>query len=321
MSEVVVRASIAAGIAFAVAMLIGPITIKNLRKLRAGQVVRDDGPQSHLKKSGTPSMGGVIIIVSLLLGSAAATPGYSMLPWALFITTGCGLVGMLDDYISIVSHRSLGLRARQKILFQLIFGLILGAWAYSNPNIGSEIIIPFSDGRMIDLGIWYIPFTMLVLVASANAVNLSDGLDGLASGTMAIASFAYVAVASSVGHGEAGAFAGAVGGACLGFIWWNAYPAAIFMGDTGSLALGAALASMAVLTRTELLLLVIGGVYVAEAMSDVIQVAYFKLTGKRVFRMAPIHHHFELKGVPEPKIVVRFWIVAAFLAALGFAAL
>lgn len=321
MSEVVTRSLIAAGISLVISILIGPIAISNLRKLKAGQVIRDDGPKSHMKKSGTPSMGGVIIIVSLLLGSAAATPGYSMLPWALFITTGCGLVGMLDDYISIVSHRSLGLRARQKILFQLIFGLILGAWAYSNPNIGSEIIIPFSDGRMIDLGIWYIPFVMLVLVSSANAVNLSDGLDGLAAGTMAIASFAYVAVSSSLGHSEGGAFAGAVGGACLGFIWWNAYPAAIFMGDTGSLALGAALASMAVLTRTELLLLVIGGVYVAEAMSDVIQVAYFKLTGKRVFRMAPIHHHFELKGVPEPKIVVRFWIVAAFLAALGFAAL
>lgn len=321
MSEVVVRASIAAGIAFAVAMLIGPITIKNLRKLRAGQVVRDDGPQSHLKKSGTPSMGGVIIIVSVLVGSAAASPSYAMLPWVLFVTTGCGLVGMLDDYISIVARRSLGLRARQKILFQLVFGLILGAWAYSNPGIGSGIIIPFTHGHVVDLGMWYIPFVMLVLVASTNAVNLSDGLDGLAAGTMAIASFAYVAVSSALGHGEASAFAGAVGGACLGFIWWNAYPASVFMGDTGSLALGAALASMAVITRTELLLLVIGGIYVVEAMSDVIQVTYFKLTGERVFRMAPIHHHFELKGVAEPKIVVRFWIVAAFLAALGFAAL
>jgi phospho-N-acetylmuramoyl-pentapeptide-transferase len=146
MSEVVTRSLIAAGISLVISILIGPIAISNLRKLKAGQVIRDDGPKSHMKKSGTPSMGGVIIIVSLLLGSAAATPGYSMLPWALFITTGCGLVGMLDDYISIVSHRSLGLRARQKILFQLIFGLILGAWAYSNPNIGSEIIIPFSEG-------------------------------------------------------------------------------------------------------------------------------------------------------------------------------
>ncbi len=322
MSAVLVGSLVATAIALVTAIIIAPPIIRSLTRLKVGQVVRDDGPASHLAKTGTPSMGGVIILIATLAGSlSAGGPHWRELGWALFVSTGCGLVGMLDDYISIVAHRPLGLRARQKLLFQLAFGLVLGAYGYITPGLGSTVVIPFARGLQFDLGVWYIPFVALVLVSATNAVNLTDGLDGLAGGTVAIAAFAYVAIASRLNLPAVGAFAGAVGGACLGFVWWNAHPAAVFMGDTGSLGLGAALAAMAVLTKTELLLIVIGGVFVAETLSVVIQVVSYKLTRKRVFRMAPIHHHFELAGVAEPKIVVRIWIVAAFFAALGCAGL
>ena len=322
MSAVLIRSLMAAAVALLAAIVTAPPIIRSLVRLRVGQVVRDDGPASHLAKTGTPSMGGVIMLIAALAGSIASAGSHLRdLGPALFVSTGCGLVGMLDDYISIVAHRSLGLRARQKLLLQLALGLVLGAFGYITPGLGSAIVIPFTRGVQLDLGVWYIPFVALVLVSATNAVNLTDGLDGLAGGTVAIASFAYVAIASRLGLPAVGVFAGAVGGAALGFVWWNAHPAAVFMGDTGSLALGAALASMAVMTRTELLLIIVGGVFVAETLSVAIQVISFKLTRKRVFRMAPLHHHFELAGVAETKIVVRFWIVAAFFAALGSAGL
>lgn len=322
MSAVVVRSLIASAIALAAAMITAPPIIRSLTRLKVGQVVRDDGPALHLKKMGTPTMGGVIMLIATLAGSLAAAGSPSReLAWALFVSTGCGLIGMVDDYISVVAHRPLGLRARQKLLLQLMLGLLLGAYGYITPGVGSAVAIPFARGVQIDLGVWYIPFVALVLVSTTNAVNLTDGLDGLAGGTVAIAAFAYVAIASRLNLPAVGVFAGALGGACLGFVWWNAHPAAVIMGDTGSLALGAALASMAVMTRTELLLVVIGGVFVAETLSVMVQVISFRLTRRRVFRMAPLHHHFELGGVAEPKIVVRFWIAAAFFAALGCAGL
>ncbi len=322
MSAVLIRSLMATSVALVAAVVTAPPIIRSLTRLKVGQVVRDDGPRTHIAKTGTPSMGGVIMLIATLAGSLAAAGAHVReLAWALFVSTGCGLVGMLDDYISIVAHRSLGLRARQKLLFQLALGLVLGAYGYVTPGLGSSIVIPFAKGVQLDLGIWYMPFVALVLVSATNAVNLTDGLDGLAGGTVAIASFAYVAIATRLNLPAVGAFAGVLGGAALGFVWWNAHPAAVFMGDTGSLALGAALASMAVMTKTELLLIVIGGVFVAETLSVAIQVISFKLTRKRVFRMAPLHHHFELAGVSEPKIVVRFWIVAAFFAALGCAGL
>ncbi len=315
------RSMAAAGIALAVSMAVAPSIIRSLRRLKVGQVVRDDGPKSHSVKSGTPTMGGVIIVVAALVAAGAMARGFTHLQIALFVTTACGLVGMLDDYISIVARRPLGLRARHKLALQLLVGLVLGGYAFIWPDLGTALSIPFARHVSIDLGIWYIPFAAFMLISMTNAVNLTDGLDGLAAGCVAITCFAYVVVACVVDRLEAGVFAGAVAGACLGFVWWNSHPAAVFMGDSGSLALGAALASLAVITKTELLLAVMSGVYIAEVMSDIIQVIHFRRTGKRVFRMAPLHHHFELSGMAEPKVVVRFWVASAFFAALGLAGL
>ncbi|MCR4425745.1 MAG: phospho-N-acetylmuramoyl-pentapeptide-transferase [Firmicutes bacterium] len=308
----------AAIISLTSSLLVAPVIIAYLRRLKYGQVVRSDGPASHLKKSGTPSMGGVIIILATLVGSVSASPGFQTLPWALFLMTSFGLVGMLDDYISIVARRSLGLRARQKLLFQLLLGAILGVYAYLEPSLGPTVAVPFTGGIRLDLGFWYIPFAAIVVTGASNGVNLTDGLDGLAAGASAVAAFAYSVIASSLGSWEMCAFAGALGGACLGFVWWNVYPAQVFMGDTGSLALGAALGSLAILTKTELVLFIVGGVFVAETLSVAAQVISFKLTGRRVLRMAPLHHHFELTGLAETQIVVRFWIVAGVFAAIGF---
>ncbi|OPZ63452.1 MAG: Phospho-N-acetylmuramoyl-pentapeptide-transferase [Firmicutes bacterium ADurb.Bin506] len=320
MWQLIPRSLLAAGLAFAISLVIAPAVIRALKRLKVGQVVRDDGPKAHAAKSGTPTMGGVMIIVAAVLSAAAVSTGYRHLPIALFVTTACGLIGAIDDYISIVARRSLGLRARHKLVLQAVVGLVLGGYAFITPDIGTYLSIPFTDIR-IELGAWYIPFAAFTLVAMTNAVNLTDGLDGLAGGCVAVTCFAYVLVSAVVGMSEAGVFAGAVGGACIGFVWWNSHPAAVFMGDSGALALGAALAGLAVITKTELILALMSGVYIAEVLSDTIQVLYFRRTRKRVFRMAPLHHHFELSGMAEPKVVVRFWIAAAFFAALGLAGL
>lgn len=304
-------------IAFGIALLIGPGIIRFLTRMRFGQTVRADGPKEHLKKSGIPTMGGIIMIVAITVASLLVRPKGDLLPWALFATLGFGLIGLVDDSLIIIGRRSLGLRARYKLLGQIILALLLGLYALTDPDLGTSISVPFVDTR-VDLGILYVPFAIFVIVGSSNAVNLTDGLDGLAAGTVALAALAYAAISLKLQAFDLAAFSCAIAGACLGFSWFNSHPAQVFMGDTGSLALGAALGSLGVLTKTELSLLIIGGVFVIETLSVILQVLYFRLThGRRIFRMSPLHHHFELSGWREPKVVVRFWIVGAVFALLG----
>lgn len=314
-------------LAFLVALALGPLLIPMLKRLKFGQTVRDDGPQTHLSKSGTPTMGGLMMLAGILVGTLSFTVG-SMdfaLP-ALLVTFAYGLVGFLDDFIKVRLKRSLGLRAYQKIIGQFGIAFIVALYAYNNPYIGSRIFLPFT-GLEWDMGIYYIPFVMFVMIGTVNAVNLTDGLDGLASGVTLIymlamaVIFAFLSAAAAEQgqvyysanlHGVA-AFGAAVVGACLGFLRYNAFPARVFMGDTGSLALGGAVAMMAILSRAVLLLPIMGGCFVASAVSVILQVGSYKLRKKRIFRMAPLHHHFELKGVPETKIVSVYMIVTAIL--------
>ncbi|HOP27175.1 MAG TPA: phospho-N-acetylmuramoyl-pentapeptide-transferase [Candidatus Sabulitectum sp.] len=356
------RAAGATLTAMLISFLFGGKIIAVLRSRQIGQEVRDDGPKSHLSKQGTPTMGGLIILISILIpvllwGGLDSTA----LLVVLVSTVWMGLIGLLDDYLKVVKHSSKGLIGRYKLAGQILLGLIIGVWLFLTPpqpqsegvtpdlipgvrtvdinSEGSEITIfssettvPFVKSIRLDLGVLYILLVILVLTGTSNAVNLTDGLDGLATGVSLISILAFGALAYFLGHanfasylqfshlpgvGEVFVFAGAAAGACLGFLWYNANPAEVFMGDTGSLALGGAIGSMAVVTRNELLLALVGGVFVAEALSVMIQVSHFRKTGRRVFRMAPIHHHFELLGWPESKVVVRFWIIAAILALLG----
>ncbi|MBI4536353.1 MAG: phospho-N-acetylmuramoyl-pentapeptide-transferase [candidate division NC10 bacterium] len=320
-------------------MVLGPLIIRKLSELRAGQVVREDGPKAHLKKAGTPTMGGVLI----LLAVAAATLLWAQLSnrfiWlALYVTVGLGVVGFLDDYLKLRRATSQGLTARQKFLWQILLGLSAGAYLYFYPvdAFTTRLAIPFVKSWLPELGIGYIVFAMLVIVGCSNAVNLTDGLDGLAivptlmaAGTFTI--FAYVAGHAAIarylqvifvrGASELPVFGGALVGASLGFLWYNAHPAQLFMGDTGSLALGGALATVALITKNELILVVAGGCFVVEALSVMIQIFWYRRTGKRIFRMAPIHHHYELNGLPEPKIIVRFWIVSFVLQVVALTTL
>jgi len=312
---------------FIVALVLGPVVIPMLKRLKFGQTEREDGPQSHLVKSGTPTMGGMMILAGILVGTLSFTLG-SMdfaLP-ALLVTFAYGLVGFLDDFIKVKLKRSLGLKAYQKIIGQFGIALIVALYAYNDPYIGSSIILPFS-GLEWDLGIYYIPFIMFVMIGTVNSVNLTDGLDGLASGvtliyslSMALVFMIMAASARDLGQELYGqnltgmaVFCAAVVGACMGFLRFNAYPAKVFMGDTGSLALGGAVAMMAVFSRAVLLLPIMGGCFVASAVSVILQVGSYKLRKKRIFRMAPLHHHFELKGIPETKIVSMYMIVSAVL--------
>ncbi|MCL4515769.1 MAG: phospho-N-acetylmuramoyl-pentapeptide-transferase [Firmicutes bacterium] len=312
-----IEALYAALLAFALCLVLGPVTIGYLRKLKFGQSVRTDGPREHLKKSGTPTMGGVLIILAFTVATFAFSPGLKYAPWALLATLGFGLVGLIDDYIIVVAKHPLGLKARQKLAGQVVVALALGFFAASRPELGTGILIPFIN-QVLVLPWWlYVAFVAFIATGFSNAVNLTDGLDGLAAGTMTIAAVAYIMIALLLGQPEMAVFAAATAGACLGFVWFNAHPAQIFMGDTGSLALGGALAALAVLTKTELFLVVIGGVFVAETLSVMIQVTTYRLTGKRVFKMAPLHHHFELSGWPETKVVTRFWLVGLVLAFFG----
>ncbi len=356
------RAAGATLTAMLISFIFGGKIIGYLRSRQIGQEVREDGPATHLSKQGTPTMGGLIILVSLVLpvllwGRFESTA----LMVVLVSTVWMGLIGLLDDYLKVVKHSSKGLIGRYKLAGQVALGILIGIWlfntppqpssSHSDPNwlpsvrtvdlnspegeitiLSSETTVPFIKSIRLDLGVFYILLVILVITGTSNAVNLTDGLDGLATGVSLISILAFGALAYFLGHanfaaylqfshlpgvGEVFVFAGAAVGACLGFLWYNANPAEVFMGDTGSLALGGAIGSMAVVTRNELLLAVVGGVFVAEALSVMIQVSHFKKTGKRVFRMAPIHHHFELLGWPESKVVVRFWIIAAILALLG----
>lgn len=305
-----------AAVAFLVALALGPLLIPVLRRLKFGQSIREEGPQRHLAKAGTPTMGGLMILAALTVG-ALAFAGRSAEVWlALFVTLGHGLIGFLDDYIKVVLKRNLGLKAREKILGQIIMAVALAYIATNYFGRGTDLWIPFA-GVSLDFGPLYYVLIFLVLIGTTNAVNLTDGLDGLAAGTVTIAAAAYAVIALAFGKEPLAVFCLAVGGATLGFLRYNAHPAKVFMGDTGSLALGGALATVAVLTRTELLLIVIGGVFVLEALSVIIQVISFKSTGRRVFRMSPIHHHFELGGWSENKVVTVFWLAGAVCAALG----
>lgn len=305
------------GVAFAVAIAIGPAAISFLRRLRFGQTVRSDGPSTHLAKTGTPTMGGVFLFVAFLVGVAAVNTRGTHLPWMLFAITGFALIGLADDAIKLVARRPLGLRAREKLLGQILLAAAVGLYVAQAPDLGTAVHLPGTELAAIFPDWLYVAFVIIIYVAAANTVNLSDGLDGLAAGTAAIAAAAFGAVAIAAGRHEVAVVSAALVGACIGFIWYNAYPAQVFMGDTGSLGLGAALATVAVFTKNELLLIVIGGVYVLEGLSDIIQVTAFRLTKKRVFRMAPLHHHFELLGWQETKVVTRFWIVGLLFALAG----
>lgn len=306
--------------AFVLSLVAGPKTIAYLRRLKVGQQIRGDGPKSHLGKAGTPTMGGILIVVIIVLVVLAFPPLTNNTIMMLFATIGFGVVGFLDDFIKIVAKRSLGLRAREKLVGQ--FGVAVLVALYASARVGTDLIVPLSGQSILLPSLVYIPFTTLVLVGAANAVNITDGVDGLASGSTAISAATLGLISFFLGYPDLSLFFGAVAGACLGFTWFNAPPAQVFMGDTGSLALGAALATGAILSKTSLLLPIVGGLFVIETLSVILQVLYYKFTkGKRLFKMAPLHHHFELLGVPESKIMTRFWLVALVFAALGLYAI
>jgi phospho-N-acetylmuramoyl-pentapeptide-transferase len=305
---------------FLISVLLSPIFIPFLRRLKFGQSIREEGPKSHQKKSGTPTMGGVMILFSIIITTlvmigkyADHTPVTAFL--LLFVTFGFGLLGFLDDFIKVVLKRNLGLTSKQKFLGQIIISVIFYL-IYKHTGQSTEIKFPFGDFS-IDLGWGYVFLIIFWLVGFSNAVNLTDGLDGLVSGTAAIAFGAFAVLAWNQNQFEIAVFSVAVVGAVLGFLVFNAHPAKVFMGDTGSLALGGAIAAIAILTKLEILLIIIGGVFVIETLSVILQVASFKTTGKRIFRMSPLHHHYELVGWSEWRVVVTFWSVGLIFAILG----
>lgn len=304
------------GVSFILAVIAAPLCIPLLRRLKFGQQIRGEGPQSHLKKAGTPTMGGIIIMVAFTLAfmkfSVINTDFYVM----LVATLGFGLVGFLDDYIKIVFKRSLGLTAKQKLVGQLLFAAIVCILLISKGH-STAIGIPGTDYSFDWGGFFYYPFIVIMMLAITNAVNFTDGLDGLLSGVSAIALGAYAVVAMQATSLPAAVCAGAMIGAVLGFLVFNAHPARVFMGDTGSLGIGGAISAIAIVTKSELLFLVIGGIFVIEILSVVLQVASFKTRGKRIFKMSPIHHHFELSGWSEWRVVITFWAVGLVLAGIG----
>ena len=325
--------------ALVISLLVGPRMIRRLSRHQIGQTVRDDGPQTHLSKAGTPTMGGALILVAIAATTLLWADLGNRRVWvALVVTVLFGAVGWADDYIKLVARNPRGLPARWKYFWQSVIGLAAAVFLYVTAAVPADtaLIVPLFKNIVVDLGWWFIPLTYLVVVGSSNAVNLTDGLDGLAimptvlvAGALGI--FAYVMGNAQFTHylgfplvpgaGELVVLCGAIVGAGLGFLWFNTYPAQVFMGDVGALALGAALGTIAVLVRQELVLVVMGGVFVMETVSVILQVASFQLTGRRIFRMAPLHHHFELKGWPEPRVIVRFWIVTVVLVLAGLATL
>lgn len=312
LQQVLLAAIVAAGFV----LITGPFFIPELHKLKFGQSIREEGPKSHQKKSGTPTMGGIMIILGITLGTLAAAPWTPEVLLAVFIMLGHFVLGFLDDYIKVVKKRNLGLKARQKLAGQILIAIVTMYVATQVLGIDTDIWIPGLDEN-VSLGVLYYPLVLFVLVGTSNAVNLTDGLDGLASGTVAIAASAFAAVSVLTGHEDLSYFCVAMAAACLAFLRFNAHPAKVFMGDTGSLALGGALAAVGILTHTELLLVVIGFVFVCEALSVIVQVISFQTTGKRVFRMSPIHHHFELGGWSEWKVVTVFWCVGLIASVAG----
>jgi phospho-N-acetylmuramoyl-pentapeptide-transferase len=323
--------------ALVISFLVGPWLIEKLRALQIKQVVREDVPSRHAVKNGTPTMGGSLILAALIVPTLLWSDLANAYTWIVLLTTmAFGALGYIDDYIKIRDRNGVGIRARYKFPIQVVIGLLTSWILFSTVDHDSRLIFPFFKRVMPDLGDWYILFGMLVIVGSANAVNLTDGLDGLAIGPVLIASatfmlFCYLAgnfrFASYLqipfvrGSGELTILCGSLVGAGLGFLWFNTYPAQVFMGDVGSLALGGALGTVAVVTKQEFLLVIVGGIFVIEALSVIIQVVSYRLRKKRVFRMAPIHHHFELKGWAEPKIIVRFWIIGIILGLVAISTL
>ncbi|KEZ49993.1 phospho-N-acetylmuramoyl-pentapeptide-transferase [Metabacillus indicus] len=304
---------------FLISVLISPIFIPFLRRLKFGQSIRDEGPKSHQKKSGTPTMGGIMIILSVIVTTIVmsykfAEPSVEMY-LLLFVTFGYGLLGFLDDFIKVVMKRNLGLTSKQKLLGQVIIAVIFYI-VFRQFGFSSEVRIPGTE-LGVDLGWAYVLLIVFMLVGGSNAVNLTDGLDGLLSGTAAIAFGAFAVLAWNQSQYDVAIFSVAVVGAVLGFLVFNAHPAKVFMGDTGSLALGGAIVTIAILTKLEILLVLIGGVFVIETLSVIIQVISFKTTGKRVFKMSPLHHHYELTGWSEWRVVVTFWSVGLIFAVLG----
>ncbi|MEL7647791.1 MAG: phospho-N-acetylmuramoyl-pentapeptide-transferase [Sedimentibacter sp.] len=308
-------------VSFLIALFLGPVVIPVLRRLKVGQSIREEGPKSHYSKSGTPTMGGIIIVLSVVI-SVLTSGYYTREVWAvLFFMLGFGFVGFLDDYIKVVLKRNLGLRAYQKIIGQVVFAVLLGMYGARFSAYGTKLVIPFMNAY-IDLGVLYVPFVTFVVLGTVNAVNLTDGLDGLNTGVTLIVMATFSLIANSLkGTNEiyegVAIISAAVTGACLGFLRHNANPAKVFMGDTGSLALGGAVSAVAVLSNFVLLIPVIGGIYFAEALSVIIQVLHYKRTKRRIFKMAPLHHHFEMCGWKETKVVGVFWIVTVILAFIG----
>lgn len=312
---------IAAVVSLAIVLLTGPLVIPKLREMKFGQSIREEGPQSHQAKSGTPTMGGVIIVLAITAGTVAASfvtlskiPAEVMM--GLFVMLGHFVIGFIDDYIKVVLKRNLGLRAWQKLLGQLIMAAVVTFISTEILNEEMTLWIP-GVNIYVNIGAAYYVLSFLVLVGTTNAVNLTDGLDGLAAGTVMIASLVYILICLHHAQYALAMFSGSIAAACMGFLRFNSHPAEVFMGDTGSLALGGALAALAILTKTELLLVIVGGVFVMEALSVIIQVISFKTTGKRVFLMSPIHHHFELKGWSESKVVLTFWTAGMVLAVIA----
>jgi phospho-N-acetylmuramoyl-pentapeptide-transferase len=324
--------------ALIICFVIGPWLIRKLQSMQIGQQIRDDGPQSHQVKKGTPTMGGVLIIFAVCISTllwANLSVDYVWL--VLLVTVGFGLIGFIDDYRKLAGKSSRGVSGKTRLAGEILIALFVSIILYVKPGFNSQITIPFFKTVLPNLGWGYVLLSTFIIVGAANAVNLTDGLDGLAIGPAAICFatymlFAYFAgnirVASYLqipyvsGAGELGVFCGALVGAAIGFLWFNAYPAEVFMGDVGSLSLGGALGAVAIITKQEILLAIVGGIFVLETFSVIFQVGYFKLTqGKRIFRMAPLHHHFELKGWAEPKVIVRFWIISILLALLALSTL
>jgi phospho-N-acetylmuramoyl-pentapeptide-transferase len=329
------RTSLAVVTAAAITFLMAPWVIRSLKRMNLKQNVRDDGPQTHMGKQGTPTMGGILIIASIVVTVLMWGNLSNKYIWIMLLSImSYGLIGFIDDYLKVSKANPKGLSARYKFGFQIAVAAAISVFLYLTPadQYATKLIMPFFKQLLFDLGVFYVPFAVLVIVGSSNAVNLTDGVDGLAIGLVGIAVLANGALVYIAGHaglakylqviymqdvGELTVFCGAMFGASLGFLWYNTYPAEVFMGDVGSLGLGGALGTLAVITKHEIVLAVVGGIFVIETMSVILQVASFKMTGKRIFRMAPIHHHFELKGWTEPKTVVRFWIMGIILALLS----
>ncbi len=333
------RTSLAVLTAMVFALIMGPWIINRLRRLSMTQQIRYDGPKTHRGKAGTPTMGGLLIILCILLAVFMWGDLKNLYVWVMIVSlVGFGCIGLFDDYLKIIRKNHKGLRAYQKFGGQVVLALLIGIFLYFNPKdpYADVLSIPFFKKWLLDFGWLYIPFSVIVIVGSSNAVNLTDGIDGLAIGLVAVAVLAsgvlvyisghkglaqYLQVLYLPGTGELTVFCGAMFGASLGFLWYNSYPADVFMGDVGSLGLGGSLGTLAVITKHEIVLAIVGGIFVIETISVMLQVASFKLTGKRVFKMAPIHHHFELKGWSEPKVIIRFWIIGIMLALLSLATL